>query len=57
MTEANMNMKETFSLNMQVKQISKIDSISDLPKIASLLLLRPNSVLPSFFYTDTDKRR
>ena len=47
MTEANMNMKETFSLNMHIKQISKIDSISDLPKIVSLLLPEGYELLPN----------
>lgn len=47
MTEANTNMKETFSLNMQIEQISKIDSISDLPKIVSLLLPEGYELLPN----------
>ena len=39
MTEANMN--------VQIEQISKIDSISDLPKIASLLLPEVYELLPN----------
>ncbi len=46
MTETNMNIK-TFGLNMQTEQISKINSISDLPNIASLLLPEEYELLPN----------
>lgn len=47
MTETNVNMKGTFGLNMQIEQISKINPISDLPKITSLLLPEGYELLPN----------
>lgn len=47
MTRTNISMKETFGLNTQIEEISKINSLSDLPKITALLLPDGYELLPN----------
>jgi DNA modification methylase len=47
MTEANINTKGAFSLNMQIESTREIKSISDLPKITSFILPREFELLPN----------
>ena len=47
MTRTNISVKETFGLNTQIEEISKINSLSDLPKITSLLLPDGYELLPN----------
>ena len=47
MAKTNINIKEEFGSNTQIEQILKTYSISDLPKIASLLLPEGYELLPN----------